>query len=128
VISKITSDSQMARALFSMAEITLERLEKTDKGPYPSNTLVGYYNILHKLLEWNTSLLGANVRGDGAHQELIDFVAKECRLSEQQQVFLQQLRDYQNRISYDGFVIQKDFIDAPVEKISIIDCNLAEVF
>jgi hypothetical protein len=127
LISKITPDRQKAIALCKMAEVTLERLDKTDKKAYPSNTLVDYYEILHKYLEGISFLLGYKVRGEGAHKELIDFVAKECRLSEQQRLFLQKLRDYRNRISYEGFIIQQDFINVSVEKINLLIVNLQRI-
>jgi hypothetical protein len=127
MIFKITPDMQKAKALGKMAEITRERLEKTDKGSYPSNTLVDYYDILHKMLEGITFLWGFKARGEGAHQELIDFVAKKCNLSEQQRVFLQQLRDYRNRVSYEGFIVQRDFIDTSVEKINELIVKLHKI-
>lgn len=46
MISKITPDKQKARALLKMAEITLERLEKTEVEKYPRNSLVDYYEII----------------------------------------------------------------------------------
>jgi len=120
MITKITPDLQKAKALIKMAEITLERLEKTNIFGYPSNTLVDYYDIIHKLLEAIALKEGAKAKGEGAHQELIDYVAKQLRLDEQTRQFLQQLRDYRNRVSYEGFMIQKDFIAVNQQKIKAI--------
>ena len=94
MINKITPDKQKALSLLKMAEITLERLENTDIGRYPSNSLVDYYEIIHKLLDALASQNGIKVKGDGAHQELIDYICKEYSISEQTRLFLQQLRDY----------------------------------
>jgi len=49
---------------------------------YPSNTLIDYYDIIHKLLEAITLKAGVKARGEGAHQELIDYVAKQHNIDE----------------------------------------------
>ncbi len=120
MITKITPDMQKARALVNMAGITLERLEKTNISEYPSNTLVDYYDIIHKLLEAIALKEGTKAKGEGAHQELIDYAAKQLKLDEQTRQFLQQLRDYRNRVLYEGFMIQKNFIVANQLKIKAI--------
>ncbi len=122
MLTKISPDKQKAIALIKIAEITLERLEKTDKEIYPSNTLIDYYDIIHNFLESIAFKEGVKAKGDGAHRELIDYVAKQHDLSEQIRQFLQQLRDYRNRISYEGFIINRDFIATNEENIKrIID-------
>ncbi|MBS3145261.1 hypothetical protein J4414_00445 [Candidatus Woesearchaeota archaeon] len=67
MITKITPDKQKSQALLKMVEITLERLEKTDKKSYPSNTLVDYYDIIHKLLEAIALKGGIKAKGEGSH-------------------------------------------------------------
>ncbi len=120
MIIKITPDIQKAQALVKMAEITLERLEKTEISEYPSNTLVDYYDIIHKLLEAIALREGTKAKGEGAHQELIEYIVKYLKLDEQTRQFLQQLRDYRNRISYEGFMVQENFIITNQEKIKSI--------
>ncbi len=128
MINRGTPDAQKAEALKNMAKISLERLEKTDLEEYPSNTLVDYYEIIHKLLEAIASKDGVKVKGEGAHQELIEYVAKEHSLSEQMRLFLQQLRDYRNRVSYEGFMISVKFIGSNKERIKeIIDLLFEKV-
>jgi len=120
MITKITPDKQKARALIKMAEITLERLEKTDREAYPSNTLVDYYDVIHKLLEAIALKEGSKAKGEGAHQELIDYIAKQQNINEQNRQFLQQLRDYRNRISYEGFMVNQEFITKNHQRIKTI--------
>ncbi len=111
MITKVKLDKQKSESLRKMAEITLERLENTDMEKYPSNTLSDYYDVVHKLIEAITIREGIKVKGEGAHQELIDYVAKQNKIDEQMRQFLQQMRDYRNRISYEGFMIHKNYID-----------------
>lgn len=72
MITKIRPDKQKAESLRKMAEITLERLKKTDMEEYPSNTLLDYYDIIHKLMEAIALKEGTKIKGEGAHQELIE--------------------------------------------------------
>ena len=120
MIIKIKPDKEKAKALKTMADITLERLDKTDMEAYPSNTLVDYYDVIHKLMEALTLKEGIKIKGEGAHKELIDFITQKHKLKEQTRLFLQQMRDYRNRISYEGFMINKNYITAHHEEIKDI--------
>jgi len=120
MITKIKPDPQKSASLKKMAEITLERLSKTQIEDYPSNTLVDYYDIIHKLMEALTLKAGIKIKDEGAHQELIDYIAKAHKLNEQTRQFLQQMRDYRNRISYEGFMVHKNYILLNKEKITSI--------
>ena len=68
MIIKISPDKQKSESLEKMAEMTLERLDKTDMEDYPSNTLVDYYDTIHKLMEALTLKEGIKIKGEGAHQ------------------------------------------------------------
>lgn len=120
MITKVKSDKQKSESLKKMAEITLERLDNTDMEKYPSNTLLDYYDVVHKLIEALTLREGIKVKGEGAHQELIDYVAEQKRIDEHMRQFLQQMRDYRNRISYEGFMINKNYIGLNKEIITRI--------
>jgi hypothetical protein len=102
----VQPDRQKAEALKHMASVMLERLEKTDKQSYPSNTLVDYYDIVHKLMEAVSLSQGVKLKGEGAHQ-----VVKSQGLGEQTRMFLQKMRDYRNRISYEGFMVHSNYIE-----------------
>lgn len=107
-------DKSKADSLRKMAETTLKRLKETVMEKYPSNTLVDYYDIIHKLMEAITSEEGIKFSGEGAHHELITFICNKLRLNEE---FLQQLREYRNRISYEGFFIQPAYIRKNKDRI-----------
>src|SRR3989344_4705395 len=119
MITKIRENKEKSKSLMNMAEITLKRLNNTNMEEYPTNTLLDYYGIIHQLLEAIASKDGVKARGEGAHQELIDYVSKKYKLTEQTRRFLQQLRDLRNRISYEGFMVKKDFIKSNKEKIEL---------
>ena len=110
-----------------MARVTLERLEKTDVTQYPSNSLIDYYDTIHKLLEAITLKDGFKIKGEGSHKELINFVARKHNMNKSYMVFLQQMRDYRNRISYEGFMVHKNYIILHKEKINRIIQNLIDL-
>lgn len=120
MIIKVNPDIHRSEALRKMAEITIERLEQTEMEKYPSNTLSDYYDVIHKLLEALSLKEGVKVKGEGAHQELIDYTAKQKHIDEQRRQFLQEMRDYRNRISYEGFMIHQNYILLNKEKIQAI--------
>ena len=126
MITRVKPDKQKSESLKKMAEITLERLDKTDMEKYPSNTLLDYYDVIHKLMEALTIKEGVKIKGEGAHQELIEYIAKQQNISEQTRQFLQQMRDYRNRIYYEGFIVHKNYIILNKGKIQTIIKNLFE--
>ncbi|MGE0793504.1 MAG: hypothetical protein AB7V77_04985 [Candidatus Woesearchaeota archaeon] len=90
--------------------ISLERLNTTQKSKYPTNTLIDYYDILHKLFEALSISEGIKFSGEGAHKELIDYISNKYNFSVQIKVFLQTLRDYRNRVSYEGLHVPENYI------------------
>ncbi len=120
MIINIRPDKEKAAALKKMAAITMERLGKTDAEKYPSNTLVDYYDIIHKLMEALTLREGIKIKGEGAHQELIDFLAKNKVFDEQSRAFLQQMRDIRNQISYEGFMVHNNYVTLNMKQIKSV--------
>jgi uncharacterized coiled-coil DUF342 family protein len=123
----IAPDRAKANSLRTMAKITLQRLKETDTNKYPANTLTDYYDSLHKIMDAITSAEGIKFRGDGAHQELIDYICKNYKQSESIRIFLQELRDYRNRIVYEGFTVTNEYIKINSEKIKTIISTLIQL-
>ena len=127
MLTKITPDLQKANALVAMAKVTLERLKETDRYKYPTNTVTDYYDSIHKLLESFAYRDGVKTRGDGAHQVLIDFICQKYQLGESIRIFLQDLREYRNRISYEGFTLSEHYLREHEKKIEQIILKLMEI-
>ncbi len=121
---KITPDKQKSNSLKNMAKITLERLDDTDKLKYPANTLDDYYNVIHYLMEALACLKGIKFKGDKAHFELIEYVSNILGFSELERNFLQELRDFRNKISYEGLSIKKEYVERNQGKIKRIITKL----
>ncbi|MBN2422260.1 hypothetical protein JXB41_03460 [Candidatus Woesearchaeota archaeon] len=124
MIIKVKPDKNKAKSLFNMAELTLERLNQTKKEKYPTNTLNDYYDIIHNLLGAVSSIYGIKTKGEGAHKELIDEMARRLNLGENRRIFLQELMDFRNRIYYEGFVIHYNYLKSNEKKINEIISTL----
>lgn len=120
MIIKVQPDKQKAKSLREMAIITFERLKETDKEKYPSNTLTDYYDIIRKLMEALTSLDGVKTKGEGAHQEIIDYICDKYKFNTATKQFVQGMRDYRNKISYEGFSIRASYIQTNYKRIEDI--------
>ena len=120
MIIKVQPDRQKAKSLREMAVVTFERLKETDKEKYPSNTLTDYYDIIRKLMEAITTVDGVKIKGEGAHQIIIDYVSDQYKLSTATKQFIQELRDYRNKISYEGFSIKASYIKTNAKRIEEI--------
>ncbi len=119
---KISIDKNRAESLRKMANISLERLNSLDKIKYPSNTLDDYCDLLHQLIEALSILEGLKFSGDFSHKELINWVSSYLGFSENERIFLQKIRNYRNKISYEGFFVKPNFIKQNDKKIlDIID-------
>lgn len=124
---KIFPDKNKAKSLLGMAEITLNRLNETDKLKYPSNTLDDYYDCLHQLMESIVFIEGIKFKGDGAHFELINYICESYNFKFSQKMFLQEMREYRNRISYEGFSVKVSYIEDNEKKINEIINKLREI-
>jgi len=114
---RIQPDRKKASSLKDMARVTFERLKEIDRERYPSNTLKDYYDILKALMEAIMYLDGIKIKGDGAHYETIEYICKEYDLNESRRILLQDIREYRNRISYEGFNVKSDYIKQNTRKI-----------
>lgn len=124
---KVQPDKQKASSLRDMAKITLDRLKKTDIQGYPTNTLTDYYDVIRKLMEALTSLDGIKIKGEGSHQRIIEYICEEYKLGDAVRQFIQELRDYRNRVSYEGFMIKENYIGQNQQKIEKIIDRLLEL-
>lgn len=127
MIIKVKPDKQKATALMQMAKITLERLNELDKEKYHTNTLIDYYEVIRKIMEALVSLEGSKTKGEGAHQVLIDYICKQYHLGEFTRQFLQEIRDYRNKISYEGFIIKEDYVKKNSKRIQEIINKLMDI-
>lgn len=124
---EIKQDKEKAKALMKMADKIEERIQKTDVEEFPSQVLLDYYDILHNLMEGISSTHGLKSEGRGAHKKLIDWVTSEYDLSESERRFLDQVRQYRNRITYEGFTLNPGYLKRNKERLEEITGKLREI-
>lgn len=100
-----------------MALQVKERLEETPQERFPSQSLLDHYRALRMLMEALAAEQGEDFRGDGAHARLIDWAAAEQDLTEDDRAFLQSLRQYRNRVQYEGFQVAGDWLGRNRERL-----------
>lgn len=114
---RVREDPIRAQALRASAQATLRKLEQSERHAFPSDTLVDYYSIIHKLFEAFAHEHGTRFRGEGAHYELIEFIADTHSFSLEERRFLQELREQRNRIAYEGEAVSAAFITQNEKRI-----------
>lgn len=116
----IKPDKQKAVSLKDVSIITLERLNETDIVKYPTNTLKDYYDIIKSLMEALNYLGGIKFKSDSSHYETIEYICKKYNFNESTRIFIQNMREFRNRISYEGFHVKSNYIIQNHKKIEKI--------
>ena len=94
-----------------MVEVTLRMIEEINTEKFPSNIIKEYHDVVRELISILALLDGYKTIGEGAHKELIDYLKDNySQFSQQEIIFLDQLRTNRNRITYDGFFIDSDYV------------------
>lgn len=125
---KTTPDKEKAKSMLKMAETTLSMAETIDIEKFPSNLAKEYYDIIRELISAILLLDGYKTYGEGAHKKVIDYLAEKYKqFSEHEIKTIDELRAIRNRISYDGFFIQPDYIKRKKEVLGMIIKKLVEL-
>jgi len=125
---KITPDKNKAASIFKMLDKTLEMIKTIDIDKFPSNVTKEYYNIIRELISVIALLDGYKTYGEGAHKSLIDYVEKNKKEVTSYEISLiNELRITRNKIEYDGFFVEKIYIERRLEDILILVEKLKKI-
>ena len=125
---RITPDEVRARSILKMVDTTMEMIDTLDTERFPSNVIKEYYDVIRELLSVILLLDGYKTYGDGAHKRLIDYIkANYGNLTEHECIIIDDLRITRNRIAYDGFFIDKDYLVRKKKAIQSIVQKLREM-
>jgi len=126
VIEK-TPDKEKAKSLKKMSDEILRRVDDTDREKFATQVVEDYYDVIHNLLEAIAISMGKKVKGRGAHAQLISLICDEFGIEESREEFMQSMRKYRNRISYEGFFIDDNYLERNEEKIREIIKELKRI-
>ena len=122
---KITPNRERAISMLKMAEATIEMVKKIDKKMFPSNVLKEYYDIIRELMGIILLLDGYKIIGEGSHKKLIEYIKQKCQDFEANEIMLiDELRVARNKISYEGFFIDEEYLNRKQSDIETIISKL----
>ena len=112
MLIKVTPDKEKASSILKMVNSTLEMIKELDSHKYPSNVTKEYYESIRELISVIALLDGFKTQGEGAHKELIDYLKENYHSFNEQEINLvDDLRNKRNRIAYDGFFVNEEYIE-----------------
>lgn len=125
---KITPDKQKAQSIMKMVDTTIEMIKVIDAGKFSSNVTKEYYDVIRELLSVILLLDGYKTYGEGAHKKLIEYIQSNYKeINEYQISLIDDLRITRNKIAYDGFFVDNDYIKRKIKDIHIIINELRDI-
>lgn len=117
-ILRINPDKEKAKSILKMVDTTLDMVKTIDVKKFPSNLLKEYYDILRELIGIILLMDGYKIIGEESHKELIEYIGKNySQLSRYQITLLDDLRIKRNKISYNGFFIEPEYLERKIKDI-----------
>jgi hypothetical protein len=115
---RITPDLEKAKSILKMADITLEMIQSIDLERFTSNITKEYYDVIRELIGVVILLDGYKTYGEGAHKRLIEYLEDNYKEFKRDEINLvDNLRITRNKIAYDGFFVEKSYIERKLEDI-----------
>ena len=115
---RITPNKEKAQSILKMADITIEMIKAIDIGKFSSNVTKEYYDVIRELLSVILLLDGYKTYGEGSHKKLIEYIQSNYKeFNEYEISLLDDLRVKRNKIAYDGFFIDKEYIERKLKDI-----------
>jgi hypothetical protein len=120
-IIKTTPDREKAKSILKMVETTMEMICAIDSKKYPSNVIKEYYEVIRELITVILLLDGYKTQGEGAHKKLVEYLAKNYPEFKGHEISLiNDLRLTRNRIAYNGFFVNDEYLERKMKEILAI--------
>lgn len=117
-IFKVSPDKQMAKALLKMMDVRIKALALKDRKEFASLVVEDYYEIMK---EGITALMAIDGYKTLSHEVLVGYMKEFFPEFTEADIFLmEQLRKLRNKIVYQGFFIQPDYLERTEERMSSI--------
>jgi len=108
-VRKVEVDNEKINSILEMSSARLDFLKKQKADEKTASIITeGYYEVIKELL---TALLLKNSLKSSNHECLISFFKNKFPKYEYEVNILYELKSIRNRISYDGFFVDKTYLD-----------------
>jgi len=125
---KITPNKEKAQSILKMVDTTIEMIKVIDVAKFSSNVTKEYYDVIRELLSVVLLLDGYKTYGEGAHKKQIEYIQSNYKeFNEYEISLLDDLRIKRNKIAYDGFFVDKDYIEKRIKDIQEIIQKLRDI-
>ncbi len=125
---KTTPDKEKAKSILKMVDTTIEMIKLINIAKFSSNVTKEYYDVIRELISVVLLLDGYKTYGEGAHKKLVDYLRIEKKdFSEYEILFIDDLRIIRNKIAYDGFFVEREYIERKMKDIRKIIDKLKEI-
>jgi len=111
MIIKVTPNKKRAQSILSMIDTTLEMTNQIDK-KFTSNLTKEYYDCIREALTIIMLMDGYKTYGERAHKEAIEYLGQSYQeFTKKEIIFIDTMRDLRNKVYYEGFKINQDYLD-----------------
>lgn len=125
---KVTPDKEKAQSILKMVDTTIEMIKVIDVTKFSSNVTKEYYDVIRELLSVVLLLDGYKTYGERAHKRLVEYIQSNYKeFSGYEISLIDDLRITRNKITYDGFFVDKEYIERKINDIQIIVNKLSEI-
>ncbi len=122
---KITPDKEKAKSILKMADTTVEMIKVIDIVKFSSNVTKEYYDVIRELIGVVLLLDGYKTYGEGAHKKLIEYLqSKNLGFTNYEISLIDDLRITRNKVAYDGFFVERDYIERKIRDIQKVIAKL----
>jgi len=118
---RIIPDKEKAKSILKMTDTTLKMIKEIDIDKFSSNITKEYYEIIRELMTIILLLDGYKTYGEGSHKKLIEYLELNYREFDKSEIyFIDDLRNIRNKIAYDGFFVEINYILNNIKNIQRI--------
>ena len=127
MIIKVKPDLKKAESLVKMAESRIKSVSLLDARQFSTIVAEMYYEIIKEFSSALILIDGFKSVGENSHRDLFDFLSTYKLFSEDEIIFIHDLRVKRNRSSYEGRDIEYSYLKLKQNKINKIIKDLKEI-
>src|SRR3989338_8706548 len=125
---KITPNKEKARSILKMADTTVEMIKHINITQFSSNVTKEYYDVIRELISVVLLLDGYTTYGEGAHKKLVEYLQAHYKEFKEYEISLiDDLRITRNKIAYDEFFVDKEYVERKIKDIKEIIAKLRNI-